>query len=340
VDRPSLEWGPFGEYLTFDDFALMASWGANVVRIALNQDFWLSGAALYQPQYSQVVDRAVASAESAGLDVILDLHWSDLGDLGAMLKDLTGACPVANCTGQQPMADNNSIEFWKEVADKYKGDGHVLFELYNEPHDITWDVWLSGGQVGRFVAAGMQLLYDAVRGTGAHNVVVAGGRSWAYDLSAVGPNGVHIDGYNIMYATHPYSTSGDAQSGWEGSFGHLETGDFAPVIATEFGDLRAQCTGDWDQQVIAFADAHRASWTAWAWYPGVDMMDPQGCHFPALISDWSATPTVQGAVVKAALGAYQTSLPRPVFDAGAGGADAPAEAAVEDAGMPADATAE
>jgi endoglucanase len=342
VDRPSLEWSPFGDAMSPADFALMASWGANVVRIALNQDFWLSGAALYEAQYPPMVDNAVAWAEAAGLDVILDLHWSDLGDLGAMLKDSTGACLAApggaavTCSTQQTMGDNNSIEFWKEVADRYKGDGHVLFELYNEPHGISWDLWLNGGSSGRYVLAGMQQLYDAVRGTGANNVVIAGGLSWAYDLSAVGASGYHIDGYNIMYATHPYSMSGgDAPGGWEGSFGHLETSDFAPVIATEFGDGRTQCTGDWDQQLIRFADNHHASWTAWAWYPGVRTTDPQGCLFPALISDWSATPTVQGVVVKAALGAYTSSLPRPALvDAGADGADAQAEPVVAlDAGM-------
>src|SRR5262245_57273482 len=42
VARPSLEWASAGEHVTEADFQLMASWKANVVRIALNQDFWLS----------------------------------------------------------------------------------------------------------------------------------------------------------------------------------------------------------------------------------------------------------------------------------------------------------
>jgi endoglucanase len=295
VDRPSLEWSSQGVNISIDDFRSMVGWGANVVRIALNQDFWLSGAALNDPAYPATVDQAVKWAEAAGLDVILDLHWSDAGDLTVTATDVQGP----GHSNQQEMADVNSIEFWKEVANAYKGDGHVLFELYNEPNGISWDVWLNGGPAGHYMAAGMQQLYDAVRGTGANNIVIAGGLSWAYDLSAVGPTGSYVHGYNVMYATHPYASS-DAPSGWEGSFGHLATTDFAPVIVTEFGDGRAQCTGAYDQTLIAFANNH-VSWTAWAWFPDVTPADPEGCRFPSLIVDWAGTPSVQGAVVKAAL---------------------------------------
>lgn len=332
VDRPSLEWRSDGVNLSSADFVAMAAWGANVVRIALNQDFWLSGAALYQPSYARTVDDAVTWAEAAGLDVILDLHWSDAGDLTVTSTDHA----MPGYSNQQTMADLNSIEFWREVADRYKGDGHVLFELYNEPHGIGWDVWLNGGRAGGFVVAGMQQLYDAVRGAGANNVVIAGGLSYAYDLSGVGSRAYHIIGFNIMYATHPYLTSGDVATGWEDSFGHLQTDDDAPVIATEFGDGRTpQCTEDWDREVIAFIDKHRASWTAWAWYPGVSTQDPEGCLFPALIKDWVATPTVQGRVVRAALEAYTSSTPRMrVAPVGAEQADASAEAAVDAASDP------
>ncbi|MBV9947483.1 MAG: cellulase family glycosylhydrolase, partial [Myxococcales bacterium] len=216
-------------------------------------------------------------------------------------------------SNQQQMADANSLAFWRQLADLFKGDGHVLFELYNEPHDISSDVWLHGGLAGNTSYVGMQQLYDAVRGEGADNVVVVGGLQWAYNLGFVGP-AQHVQGYNVMYATHPYLTSGNVPASWESSFGHLETTDFAPVIATEFGDSSASCTGSWDQELIAFCDAHQASWTAWAWYPS-------DCHFPALIRDWAGTPTLQGAVVKQSLGNY------PMSPGGTAAIDAGSEAA-------------
>ena len=52
VDRPSLEWNSSGQWnnsegIPRSDFAAIATWHANVVRISLNQDFWLAGAALH-----------------------------------------------------------------------------------------------------------------------------------------------------------------------------------------------------------------------------------------------------------------------------------------------------
>ncbi len=291
VDRPSLEWSSTGDSLSLADFRLMASWNANVVRIALNQDFWLAASPLHDPSYASLVDSAVGWAETAGLDVILDLHWSDAGVLG-------GCSPSSGC--QQPMPDANSVAFWSEVAARYKNDGRVLFELYNEPHDVSWDVWKSGGTVAAgaaavgFEAVGMQQLYDTVRAKGADNLVIIGGLNWAYDLSGVPSH--RIDGYNIVYATHPYNTPGRRPNNWDKSWGFLTATD--PVIITEFGGLNdATCATDYSASLIRYADAHAASWTAWAWFPG-------GCTFPALIDDWWGTSSPTGAVVKAALLGY------------------------------------
>ena len=300
VARPSLEWSTSGENITAGDFKLMAGWKANVVRIALNQDSWLFGNAT--AGYQTTVQQAVEWAKQAGMDVILDLHWSDQGD------------PVNVKAGQQQMADQNSLAFWKSVATFYKDDGRVLFELYNEPHDISWEVWLSGGAAGNFTAVGMQQLYDAVRSTGAQNLVIAGGLDWAYDLSGVPTH--RIQGTNIIYATHPYSKGNwKPVSGFDQKWGFLTATD--PVIISEFGDNVLECTTDYTAAVIDYADRAGASWTGWAWYPG-------GCSFPSLIATWSAGPTAMGQVVKDALARYSTQgmpvtedggIAQPQFDA-------------------------
>jgi endoglucanase len=298
VDRPSLEFTPTGENLSAADFQLMGSWKANVVRIALNQDYWLANSPIRSPHYAEIVDQAINWAESAGLDVILDLHWSDAGVLGSC----TSSC-------QQRMADVNSTTFWAEVAGRYKNDGRVLFELYNEPHDVTWGVWKNGGSSGAgWTAVGMQQLYTAVRGAGADNLVVIGGLNYAFDLSGVPAN--RVTGYNIVYATHPYNSSGKAPSNWDQYWGFLTATD--PVIVTEFGDYSAGATGvdggpdvcpsTYSGEVITYADAHHASWSAWAWFVG-------GCTFPSLINDWNGTPNAPGLVVKTALGGYSDPAP-------------------------------
>jgi endoglucanase len=333
VDRPSLEWDPRGEFaggegIPASDFQEMATWHANVVRIALNQDFWLSTAGLYNADYADTVDQAVHDAEAAGLDVILDLHWSDAGNIAVLQTGNTKGAEQNSTqySDQQQMADVNSMEFWRQLAVKYAQDGHVLFELYNEPNSVSWAVWLNGGLVSTtgpagsivtYQVVGMQQLYNTIRTAGANNIVIAGGLNWAFDLSGVG--GAPIQGYNIMYATHPYNTADRAPGSWLSSFGYLAAGDVAPVIVTEFGDFSAACTGQWDTELIAYAAQYQISWTAWAWFTG-------GCSFPALLSDWKYTPTstsdpnVPGAgqAVKTALAAFPAPVP-PTVDAGAEG---------------------
>ena len=277
VARPSLEWNYNGENLSSDDYQLMTDWGANVVRIALNQGFWLSGSVAHHSGYAARIDQQIEWATAAGLAVILDLHWSDRGDLN-------------NWPEQQRMADANSLRFWKEGAARYAHDGRVLFELYNEPHDISWQVWRNGGPSGDgFDAVGMQALYDAVRSTGAHNVVIIGGTHWAYYLDEVPAH--RVDGYNIVYATHLYGFADKQPASWQKDWLALAATD--PLMVTEFGG-HDSCSADYTQQVVDVALANELSFTAWAWYPG-------GCNFPSLIQDWSGTPTADGSVVKQAL---------------------------------------
>ena len=276
LSRPSLEWNAAGEHWSQQDFTLMRGWNANVVRLPLNQAFWLLGPS-HAPGYEHVVDVAIGWAEALGMDVILDLHWSDRG--------IAGGAP-----GQQRMADANSLQFWKAVADKYKSDGRIIFELYNEPHDVSWDVWRNGGPSGDgFEAVGMQQLHDAVRSTGAHNLVIVGGLRWAFDLSTVGQ--APIAGYNIAYATHPYDHADKQAAAWNGAWGYLT--DRAPVVVTEFGSM-TNCSGQYNTDLIGYAEARGASWIGWAWYP-------KDCSFPSLIADWQGTPTAAGLPVKTAL---------------------------------------
>lgn len=279
--RPSTEWNWKGDHVSADDFAKIASWKANVVRIPLNQGFWLSDSSEYAAGYAATIDQAIQWARAAGLDVILDLHWSDRGKIGT-----TGT--------QQKMADARSVTMWQQVAAKYRGDGRVMFELYNEPHDIDWSTWQKGGDTGEgWTAVGMQTLYDAIRGAGADNVVFIGGLRYAFDLSGVPSH--EIAGYNIVYATHPYNQGDKQPPSWDAAFGNLAATH--PLVATEFGDTSGACGDGYSSQFIAYADSHQMGWTAWAWFPS-------GCTFPSLITDWNATPSAVGATVKAALGKY------------------------------------
>jgi hypothetical protein len=172
---------------------------------------------------------------------------------------------------------------------------------------VTPDQWLNGGTVSgsgySYTAVGMQTLYNTVRTTvGANNLVIIGGQDYAYDLSQV-VNGTAVTGYNIVYATHPYYEDGtlDQMPDWPTYFGNLSA--TAPVMATEFGAISATaattvCDGAYDQSLITYFDAHKISWSAFAWW------FTGGCTFPTLLSAWPSTPNAVGTVVMGALQSY------------------------------------
>ncbi|MBN1655719.1 MAG: glycoside hydrolase family 5 protein [Deltaproteobacteria bacterium] len=274
--RPSFEWDPAGFGITREDIQRMKAWGPklNVIRYSLNQGFWLKGHADYNPLYEAYVDRAVQWTLQEGLAVILDLHWT-------------------STAGQTNMADQQSLSFWTQVATKYKNDGRIMFELYNEPHDIDTNTWLNGG--GNY--AGMQQMYDAVRAAGANNIVMVGGLDWAYDLSHVAA-GTKVNGTNIVYVTHPYGWK--AKDDIPQKYGNL-TATY-PVIATEFGyaDVGGasarNCFESEYTRLLNDFNSRGMSWTGWAW-----LVDELRCGFPTLIDSYSGTPTEPGAIVKSAL---------------------------------------
>src|SRR5580704_2398128 len=188
VNAASMEWtsGGEGHILRTVNVAIQ-DWHVNIIRLPLAQDRWFgkapeqtNGSDAYRALVHQVVD----ACASQGCYVILDLHWSDCNEWGTNIA-------------QHSMPDSNSVAFWKDFAPVYANHPAVLFDLYNEPHDVSWDVWLKGGritdrpnvpQVGpprTYDAVGMQTLLDTVRATGAKNAVIAGGLDWAYDFSGI-----------------------------------------------------------------------------------------------------------------------------------------------------------
>jgi hypothetical protein len=248
VDVPGMEYNEFGDgpsgsspngNLTSVKVAV-TQWGANFVRLPLNQDRWLGtacSAASNAVTYQQDVENIVNWCNANNVYVLLDLHWSDLGVAGAgnVCGGLTTVTPTCQTYsgGQHDMPDDNSTLFWQSVAGQswVKNNPAVLFDLYNEPGGATlptmcggssglntsasgWDLWRNGGEEAAtadgiaYHTPGMQGLLNTIRAAGANNLIVAGGINWAFDLRGLAwYNDWLTDtktGYGVMYATHFY----------------------------------------------------------------------------------------------------------------------------------------
>ncbi len=276
-------------------------WKVNCIRLPIRENFW-TGHGPYQNDggmhYRQLVDDAVNACAGNGVYIVIDLH------------DFRAPTEV-------------HADFWKDVAKRYKDHPAVLFELFNEPHDLTWEVWRNGGtvtdkkkakdvaaenkeQLTTFTTIGMQKLVAVVRGEGAKNIVIAGGLDWSYDLSGV-LNGFaldDLDGHGVVYSSHVYPW----KSGWKGKF--VEVAEKYPLFLGEVGadtqkmDFipanRQEDPATWVPDMLGLIQKHKLNWTAWNFHPK---------STPRVILDWDYTPTpFWGAFVKKALAGEQFEM--------------------------------
>jgi len=140
VNIASLEWSTDGEHIEESVNRAINDWKVNLIRLPLAQDQWfgkrtnqMDGGAAYRA----LVDKLVDTCAAGRVYIDLDLHWSDCGiwvNEGGTL-------------GQHSMPDKNSVAFWQDMATRYKNQPIVIFDLYNEPRDVSFAIWRDGGTV-------------------------------------------------------------------------------------------------------------------------------------------------------------------------------------------------
>jgi endoglucanase len=291
VDVPGTEyaceegWGDSDVPISQTSAEAIAAWGADAVRVPLNEDCWLgiNGEPAYGTTtgYQQAIEAWVADLHAAGLYVILDLHWSAPGTLVA--------------DGQRPMPDDHSAAFWSSVASTFRTDPAVVFDAFNEPYSpladgdsslaVSWSCWENGGcavPVARdgtppdaqtYPAVGMQALVNAIRSTGASQPIMLGGLSYANDLSEWLANEPTDPDGQLVASLHTYQgNTCDTVSCWNAVVAPVAAR--VPVVAGEF-DQGYDCAGppagstgagSFDNTFMDWADAHGVSYLAWGWY--------------------------------------------------------------------------
>jgi len=295
VNRAGMEyaciqgWGIFDGPNDAASVAAIAAWGANVVRIPVNEQCWLGingvPAAYGGANYQKALADYIGVINAQGLAAIIDLHWAAPGTTPA--------------NAQTPMPDrDHAATFWTQVANAYKGNGAVLFDLFNEPYpdnnqDTTeaWRCWRDGGScsgVG-YQVAGMQELVGVVRATGATNIILLGGVAYSSHLSQwltyrpSDPTG------NLVAAWHIYNFSGcNTKACWDAEAGPVAAQ--VPLIGGEIG--QNNCAHDFIERLMDWHDAHGTGYLGWTW-------NTWDCASgPALISNYDGTPTNFGVGLK------------------------------------------
>lgn len=296
VNAGGMETIPNGDQQVKSTVVAIDQWHANCIRLPINEAHWF-GTGIYSKNdggksFRDACDKIVRLAANRGAYVVIDLHRF-----------------------RAPKAEH--VEFWKDCAAHYKNHPAVLFDLFNEPHGISWEIWRDGGWVGKqgqhdesaflsseekkknqgFESVGMQALVDAVRSTGAKNVVIAGGLFWANDLTGIESEAIEkgekksfrltdTTGNGIMYAWHTYH--------WHKGWGRLlPVAAKHPIFLGEVGasplgvmnfipDNQQEDPYTFSPDMLGFIQKLRINWTGWCFHPKAA---------PVMIENWDYKPT-------------------------------------------------
>lgn len=173
--------------LLYDDFARMARYGADHIRLNIAHQMLV----YEQPPYGlkssglAVLDRAIEWARKAGLSVILDLHTTP------------GMCfmtPDANNIWTDTEQQARFAGIWRGLAQRYKTPAyeHVAFELLNEPTAANNADWNPIARMG----------LEAVRAVDSERIVLIGSNSW--NVPNTFPDLEDFGDPNVRYVFHWY----------------------------------------------------------------------------------------------------------------------------------------
>ncbi|WP_030740607.1 cellulose binding domain-containing protein [Streptomyces sp. NRRL F-5135] len=274
----------------------IADWKVNAVRVPLNEECWL-GLSHVNPAYAganyiTAVKQFVARLEAHGITPVLELHWSNGKYTGG-----DSHCPDTEyATCQKPMPNARyTPAFWTSVAQTFKNDPAVVFDLFNEPFPdratsnltAAWTCWRDGGTCPGidYPVAGMQSLVNAVRATGAGNLVLVPGIAYSNDMRQWLSYRPTDPAGNLAAAWHTYNFNVCAsESCWNEQLAPVAAQ--VPFVAGEIGENT--CSHGYIDRVMAWLDARGASYLGWTW-------NTWDCSSgPSLISDYNGTPTSFG----------------------------------------------
>lgn len=221
-----------GKYYNADVVKWLAvDWEASVVRASMGVDE--SGGYIYNRTERNKVETVVEAAIDNGIYVIIDWHSHHAEDY-----------------------QDEAVEFFSQMAEKYGSYPNVIYEIYNEPLSVSWD---------NTIKPYAESVIDGIRLKDPDNIIIVGTSRWSQNVDDVIGN--KIDGENIAYGFHFYASEySHLQNLPEKATSAIEAG--VPLFVTEWGVSEASGNGNfnktWTKEWIDFMDEHKLSWCNWS----------------------------------------------------------------------------
>ncbi len=182
---------------------LSGDYGVNLIRLAMYT--YGMGTVGYcthgnKEQHKADIAKGVALAKQADLYVIIDWHILSDGDPNTYLDE--------------------ALAFFSEMAETYRDETHVLYEICNEPNGVDWQT----------VKHYAEQVIPVIREQDPDAVILVGSPDWSKDLDSVAADPLPYE--NILYTMHFYSATHKAEY-MERTQRRSQSG--LPIFVSEFG---------------------------------------------------------------------------------------------------------
>lgn len=242
--------------------AMKKDWRASVIRIPVGVE--QSGGYLDDPAGNlERVDTVIQAAIAQDLYVVVDWH-----------------------SHEAEKHEAAAVEFFGRIAKKYGHHRHVVYEIYNEPLQVSWEAVIKP-YAERVIAV--------IRAQDKDNLIVVGTPTWSQDVDVAAR--APIAGRNIAYALHFYAGTHGAPLRDKAK---VALDNKLPLFVTEWGSVNADGTGAVNREETAawmqFLQDNRISHINWAindkdesasaFLPGTMTLSPSGELARSIISAW------------------------------------------------------
>ena len=256
---------------------LKSDWRTTIVRAAMGVDE--SGGYISDPNGNRARVRAVVDAAIANdLYVIIDWH-----------------------SHHAESYRSQAIAFFQDMARTYGTRNHVIYEIYNEPLQISWT-----GTIKPYA----QAVISAIRAIDPDNLIIVGTPTWSQDVDVAAAD--PIAGTNIAYTLHFYAGThtqflrDKAQTALNRGVALFVT-EWGSVNANGDGAVATQSTNDWMNFLRARGISH-LNWATNDKVEGASALRPGA----STTGGWSAGQlTPSGTLAKQILSGWGSSAPPP-----------------------------
>lgn len=144
--------------------------------------------------------------------------------------------------------------FFTEMARRYGKYPNVIYEIYNEPEQISWN---------EIVKPYSEKIVEAIRAIDPDNLILIGTPTWCQNVNDAADN--PLVGKNLVYSLHFYAAThkGDIRDK-----ALYALGKGIPLFVSEFGTCLASGNGFLDSAEteiwFSFMDEHNLSWCNWS----------------------------------------------------------------------------